>query len=265
MKPESTTYKLLPPDPVARVASLLVLLSSAYSLAAYFWATELPLELGISVLVSAALVLAGQTQLRLAELRKEVQATNATVLDRVSNLESLYQSWKSRQRVMVVDDVKHDHQWRHIEGELHFYNALWTLPDDRFRDTFQHLLVNKRVPWKVVFFEGRTVAEKEKSLIRQERMQRAIKGILTEHPECSDLIEIRQARSEGLPELTFFLFTHANKKVARIYVDKLLISDIPEIAFDIYDDAVYQLLKREFESHFHEGKLVTLSPHKSSE
>ena len=47
--------------------------------------------------------------------------------------------------------------------------------------------------------------------------------------------------------------------MSRIYLDKLLKAEQPEIAFDIYDDTIYKLLKDEFELHFHNGERQSLN------
>ena len=169
--------KLLPKEPVARFTVIVLIISFLYSITAYIFDT-IPIEIGIGTFIPAAILFFGQSQIMIAELRSELLQTRSDLTNKTDQILNLLNDWRSNQKAIVIEDVKDDDRWRHISGDVYMYNALWTLSEDRFRDTFSYLLSKKRTPWKVVYFNGRTAEQKRKAELRERRMWTAIKGII---------------------------------------------------------------------------------------
>lgn len=173
---------------------------------------------------------------------------------------NILRNLKSSQRVIVIDDVKHDRHWSYIEGELCFYNALWTLPEDRFNETFMKTITDNNVCWRVIYFEGDNEEDRIIANERYRKMRSALDTMIAKNSFVKSRIEIRKSNQGRLPQITFFLFYDGKENVVRFYIDKLLSNDIPRIAFDVYDPTVFGLLQSEFDSQWSDSKKQDVPP-----
>ncbi|MDE2134325.1 MAG: hypothetical protein KGM97_01010 [Alphaproteobacteria bacterium] len=193
------------------------------------------------------------------ELSEKIEKLSADIGHNKRLVETVNQrmrEWKETQRTIIVDNVRQDHHWSQIEGYLWLYNALWMIPEDRFTETFANLLHEKKIPWRVIFFEGDTPQDKLICERRTRKMKKSITRILSKYPEVAPLIEVRKASQRRLPQISFFLFKDEGRPVARVYIDELTQNDVPRIAFDIYDADIYGHLEAEFDRHWSDAEPV---------